>query len=166
MQKGFTLLEVLVVMVIIGVTAGGVVLASGAVEDRRIERVGDRIVMDLQHARDRAALTGEPLAFETAAEGYRFLHRRWIDEGRAVEWVPLDDGLLGERQWPGRDLQFRLEIADREEAARRTGDGDRLLVPGIRAMPEFRVVIERGGVDAGWQVRRDDDGGVRLERGG
>lgn len=73
--RGFTLLELLVVLVIAGITIG---LASfQAMPDQRqvLQGEAQRIALLLQLARDEAILRNTPIAFEAETGGYRFLLR-------------------------------------------------------------------------------------------
>ena len=70
--RGFTLLEMLVVVVIIGIVMGAVVV---------------------QAAHDEARLRSQPIVWEATPEGYRFL----IREHDA--WQPLRDDVLRAGQW-------------------------------------------------------------------
>lgn len=91
---GFTLLELLVVMVIVGITLG--MVAFNAMPDSRqaLQNDAQRIALLLQLARDEAIVRNRPIAFEADTARYRFLLR----EGNA--WLALaQDDLLREREF-------------------------------------------------------------------
>ncbi|MCG6932637.1 MAG: GspH/FimT family pseudopilin [Gallionella sp.] len=92
--QGFTLLELLVVMVIVGITLGAVSLNAMPSEHQVLQDDAQRIALLLQSARDEAILRDRPIAFEADTDRYRFL----IFENN--EWQPLKhDDLLRERKF-------------------------------------------------------------------
>ena len=89
---GFTLLELLVVMVIAGVMLGVVSFNAMPSAHQALENEAKRIALLLQLARDEAIVRNGPVAFEADAEKYRFLQRT------NNNWTPLtNDDLLRER---------------------------------------------------------------------
>lgn len=92
---GFTLLEILVVIVMIGVLATTVTLSLAPDNHRRLQDEAWRFARVLESASEQAG-EGDPLALQWAPAGYRFL--RQGDDGR---WLPLEhDEVLAERRWP------------------------------------------------------------------
>jgi general secretion pathway protein H len=90
--RGFTLLEILVVTVIIGVMATFAVLSIGsrALEDR-LDTEARRLQELITLAADEATLQGTDLGFVQTLEGYTFLVLR---DGK---WVEAEDGPLRAR---------------------------------------------------------------------
>jgi general secretion pathway protein H len=70
---GFTLLELLVVLVILGVAAGVVSLSVAPGEERLVEREAQRLAMLFRLAQDEARVGGRPVSWEADVRGYRFL---------------------------------------------------------------------------------------------
>jgi general secretion pathway protein H len=93
-QRGFTLLELLVVLVIAGITLGMVSFNAMPSPQQALENEAQRIALLLQLARDEAIVRDRPIAFEADAEGYRFLQR----EEKSWQALQADD-LLRPRQF-------------------------------------------------------------------
>jgi general secretion pathway protein H len=95
---GFTLLELLVVLVILGVAAGLVVLQLGGDERATAEREARRLAGALEHAAAAAQWRSEVLGISADGDGYRFWRRS--DDDR---WLALtgDDVLAAHRLPPG-----------------------------------------------------------------
>jgi general secretion pathway protein H len=93
-SRGFTLLELLVVMVIVGITLGMVSLNAIPDERQVLQNDAQRIALLLQLARDEAIVRNRPIAFEAEADRYRFMLR---DE---KTWQALQqDEMLREREF-------------------------------------------------------------------
>jgi len=72
---GFTLLELLVVLVIAGLTLGMISFNAIPSERQVLQKETQRIAILLQLARDEAIVRNRPIAFEADDQGYRFLMR-------------------------------------------------------------------------------------------
>ncbi|MBW8191260.1 type II secretion system minor pseudopilin GspH [Neiella marina] len=78
-NQGFTLLEVLVVVMIIAFVSGGMVMAlSGSGPEPLLQREAARFRVVMQLAADRAMLTSEELGLRVTDTGYDFV--RWEQE--------------------------------------------------------------------------------------
>lgn len=91
-RAGFTLVELLMTVAIIGLAAGAVVLS---VPDPRpsVAEDAERFAARLSRAREEAVLTNRPVAVETTAAGYDF------SSFDGAEWSPLTDGPFGPEPW-------------------------------------------------------------------
>lgn len=119
-RAGFTLVELLMVVAILGLAAGAVVLA---VPDPRpaVGAEAERFAARLSRARDEAVLSNRPVAVEVTAAGYDFT----TFDGRA--WTPLSDGPFGAEAWqagtvpdPREDARFVFDPTGVAEPLRLT----------------------------------------------
>lgn len=143
--RGFTLIELMVVVVIIGVILTFAVLAigDGGLRDK-VELEARRLTALLDLAGDEAILNGRELGLYLEQDGYRFL--LLTPDG----WRPPDDNLLRARQLPPglalglvlEGLPVELEPPPKDKALKPhlflTSSGER--------MPPFEVQV--GPADA------------------
>ena len=71
--RGFTVIELLVVIVILGIVAGMVTLSVAPSEQRRLTEELDRLAALFRLAHDEARISGRAITWEAGADGYRFL---------------------------------------------------------------------------------------------
>lgn len=98
--KGFTLLEMLVVLVVMAIGMSAVALAFRPDARRPLALEAERLALLLEQAREESQLSGTSLAWEWHAGGYAFVRRDLTDNG--PEWLPVvDDDIYRARTLPG-----------------------------------------------------------------
>ena len=107
-RRGFTLLELLVVLLIMGLFAG-LVAAISHPDERALLRVeAERLAQLLDLAAVEARLSGSPIAWTAEASRYRFW--RWRDDAGWSE--ARDDSLRARSLPPGMAIsELRIEAA-------------------------------------------------------
>jgi general secretion pathway protein H len=106
-QRGFTLLELLVVMVIAGIILGMVSFKAMPDDRQVLQQDAQRIALLLQVARDEAIVRNRPIAFEADANRYRFLIRE------EQSWQVLNqDEMLRERDFKRSPVSFAITPAN------------------------------------------------------
>jgi type II secretion system protein H len=104
--RGFTLIEVMVVMVIIGVMAGMAVGLMRPDPGRAAEAEAWRLARLTERLGREAEMTGQVLALSWTADGYEFTRRD--DDGN---WAPLDSDNVFEP----RRFEAGMRLADSGE---------------------------------------------------
>jgi general secretion pathway protein H len=146
--NGFTLVEILVVVLLLGVTVAFVAVNLGS-DDREILRgEAARLAMGLEQAQDEVVMTGVALAWRGGADGYQFV-RRGADGG----WTSLD----GEDAFPPRRLALPVRLVDVEVGGVKVAAGALVVLsPSALAAP-VRIVLEanseRAAVEVGATTR-------------
>ncbi|PKP97555.1 MAG: type II secretion system protein GspH [Alphaproteobacteria bacterium HGW-Alphaproteobacteria-15] len=104
-ERGMTLIEMLIVLVIIGIAAGGVALGVGAATRApSVETEARRLALRLQAAADDAMLGDRIIAFTVQPNGYGF-----AAVSRDGAMVPLGDALAFHRL-PG-GIVVKIDVA-------------------------------------------------------
>lgn len=164
-SAGFTLLEIMVVVVIVGIVAASAVLAVSARGfDRELDREGRRLAALIELASEEAVLQGREMGLEFFRDSYRF-HVYEPLEGR---WTALDgDHQLRSRSLPeGLDLLLELEGRRAELfAAPRDAARPQVLLLSSGEVTPFALELLRPA-RARLHLRSDGRGRLELEREG
>ena len=141
-RAGFTLVELLMTVAIIGLAAGAVVLSM---PDPRpaVGAEAERLAARLSSARDEAILSNRAVAVETTGAGYAF------STFDGLHWTPLTEGPFGPETW-----QEGTVLVGLTEPSRITFDPAGMADPAVLTLArEGRAM--RVTVDGAGQVRVD-----------
>ena len=146
---GFTLIEMLVVVVIIAIISLGIVLSLSVVgRDRELEKESDRLLALFTYAREQAELQTREYGVMFQEDGYEFLS---YDVHRAAWRSVLGDDALAARRLPD-GLGVRLSVEARPVVLRRPKDA---------ADKTPQVMIFSNGDLTSFVATLERDGGVR-----
>lgn len=162
---GFTLLELLLVLVVVGVLAGTVIAAFPNVgHQRQVQAEAQRLALAFELARGEALRRNELWGLAVEERGYAF--HRYDADGN---WLQVDRRPLA--PWAAEhgislaiERSGALAAAQPGSVARRRGPQDAVpdvaIHPGGEATP-FAVTVAGAGSDQAWVVR--SDGFARAE---
>ncbi len=161
---GFTLLELLLVLVVVGVLAGTVIAAFPNVgHQRQVQAEAQRLALAFELARGEALRRNELWGLAVDERGYAF-HRYDVDGN----WLQVDRRPLA--PWSAEHgISLAIEPSEPRAVqpgsiARRRGPQDAVpdiaIHPGGEATP-FAVTVAGAGSDQAWVVR--SDGFARAE---
>lgn len=151
LPRGFTLLELLVVMVIAGITLGMVSFNAAPSERQILQNDAQRIALLLQLARDEAIVRNRPIAFEAEADRYRFLLRE-----EKVWQVLTKDDLLREREFKRTPVSVSISPPS-------AGDATKLRIIFGREPVDKPFVLTLSIADAHVAIRADGIGHFVVE---
>ncbi len=157
--RGFTLLELLVVILIIGIIIGFASLSVGQHASRTLQDEARRIHSLLRLAADESVLQGRELAMQFSPEGYRFMT---LD---GADWVPVEeDRLFREREFPA-DLSLDLSLEGVDVDLLDTENPPRIFILSSAEMTPFELIL---GNDEGetYTLQGDFTGKLTLARTG
>jgi len=166
---GFTLIELMVVVVIIGVVIAATLLSLGATgRDSQLEQERDRLAALIDYVRERAGLQTVEYGLRCEVGDYRFT----MYDSRTAKWVedPLDETLRARTLPPGLEMQLSVEdrpivLQARKDAAR--SDAPQDLTPQVMLyssgdLTSFKLTLLRTGVGRNATLTGTADGQVQV----
>ena len=161
--RGFTLIEILVVVVIVGLLAVGAVLAIGTSQrDDALETEAQRLEALITYGREHAELTTHEFGLRCEGDRYAFLA---FDLRRGLWRAAEEDPILRARVLPV-GLRIRLRIEGREVLLRPPKDTEPLL-PQVMLFSNgdvtpFELTLGRDASPLQAMIASDEDGVVKL----
>ena len=106
-QRGFTLLEMMVVLLIAGLLLAVVGLAPTRNRTTDLSEEAQRLAEMFESALDEAQVRSAEIAWQPVGGGYRFLVR-----AANGNWQPLADSVLGAHRWQAEVTGVSIRYAD------------------------------------------------------
>nr|WP_276560474.1 type II secretion system minor pseudopilin GspH [Aeromonas salmonicida] len=170
-QAGFTLLEVLLVAMLMGLVATAVTLSMGGARgDRELDKQARRFMATLQQAQEYSVMDGRLVGLRIEANGWQFMQRQAKDR----KWQALTgDKILGQVQLPDTMLlaielegfSWRTESDEKTERGRdeKERTPQVLIFPGGELSP-FVLTLTQQDEDVRYlrTVKADEFGRLRL----
>ncbi|RXU58558.1 type II secretion system protein GspH [Pseudomonas protegens] len=144
-QRGFTLIELMVVLVIIGIASAAVGLSIKPDPLQQVRKDAERLAQLLQVAQAEVRADGRPITWRATAKGFAFSRR--AESGSGIDDL-RGDPLLRPRAWETPGLQVRIE------------PGPRLILNAEWITPPLRLVLSDGRHSLG--VERNATGQLRV----
>jgi general secretion pathway protein H len=188
-SRGFTLLEIMVVIVIVGIMATVAMISMGVLgRDRDMQDQAERIWAVINQVREECELQGFDVGLRVGTNNYDFLR---FDARRQL-WLPIvDDDLLSARElspglrvrlWlEGREVVLKERLGPETTAANEKATGadnkedkdakdkkkeapPQIMILSSGDVNSFDLQFEREGGDERWHVFVQPDSSVAAER--
>jgi general secretion pathway protein H len=145
-SSGFTLIEMLVVVVIIGIVCTGIILSVNlAGRDNELQKEGDRLEALMKYAREQADLQTRDFGILFRDDGYEFLT---YDVRRQAWRDVFEDDALHDRNLP-EGLGIKLTVEKRPIVLTKPKDdtdkSPQVIIFANGDLTDFQVTVEREG---------------------
>jgi len=166
--RGFTLIEIMVVLVVVGILVSLFTLSMGSLtedEDREHMR---RLEALLGLALEEASIQGREIGLRFYQHGYEFSAREWRenkDGSLEVYWAPLQDDLLRPR-FTGDELSFDIELDGNQITLLFEADSEKAYRPHVEinsdgfVEPPFVALLRPAFSNRGVALSVTEDGTV------
>lgn len=157
-QQGFTLLELLTVMFIIGIIVSFAGLSVGQNTSRLVQDEAERLHGLIRLASEEAVLQGRELALQFNTDSYGFLFLR------GEEWQPMtDDAMLRERPLP-EVVRLELLLEGVAVALDNEENPPRIIILSSGELTPFELSLRSDEGDY-YRIAGSVDGKLDLQRG-
>ena len=161
---GFTLIEIMVVVFIIGlITAAAVITFGGEQRDTELDREAERLDALFDYVREQAELQTRDYGFRVNNVGYSFvvfdvLQNQWrtADEDDALRQREFPEGLEPQVVVDGRRIVLDQKKRDLEEFK------PQIMIFANGDLTSFEISLRREGGGAGARIYTDEQLAVRL----
>ena len=133
-QAGFTLLEILVVLILLGIILSVAVLSTGGGKERELEQEVQRMVRLIELAKEEAVLNRIELAIKFSPNAYEFLRQE------NDNWLPYTDHRLFAPRSLGEEYELRL-LQDGISVSLQEKDAGRILLLSSGEMTPFELYL-------------------------
>ncbi|MCL5041383.1 MAG: prepilin-type N-terminal cleavage/methylation domain-containing protein [Gammaproteobacteria bacterium] len=162
-NHGFTILELLVVLLLLGIIVSMATLAVGDGADRKLRSETERLVGMLRLVRDEQMITGGgERALGLRPDGYSLLELVILDDATR-EWQPVQDQQLQPRVFEQGLLEVVLEQEGRRRPLSQTGSWEPLIRLGNTGeMTPSQIILQVPGRDLRQVIDISLDGQVEV----
>jgi general secretion pathway protein H len=165
-EAGFTLLELLVVIVIIGIMTSMAVISVNVLGgDHEMQQEAERLQAILLQTREDAIMQSRDLGLRLDETGFEFLEY----DGRTERWVAVEnDPLLRARELPdGLRMALRVEdrnvqLKPRQPATERDPISPQVVLQAAGELVPFDITLSRDGTDQKRRVSGTLEGKIEV----
>ena len=159
--RGFTLIEIMVVVLIIGVMSAGLLLSVSLTgRDRELEKESDRLLALINYAREQAELQTREYGIIFQDDHYEFVS---YDVHRQIWRTVFEDDALQLRRLP-YGLDVKLKIETRPVVLKKPTDAKdktpQVMIFSSGDLTQFEVTLEREEGIRSVTIAEDDKGNV------
>ncbi len=156
-NEGYTLLELLVVLVIISIVAGMAVLTIGHNDNKELQAFTQSLAQSLTLAEEQALLQPTTLGLAFTPSSFRFYEHR--QSRSQMAWEPLSGPEMGQHAIPA-DIQVSLQIAQARAGLPPKGNTPSILISTNGSLTPFVILIGKKNKRPRYQVIGRADGSI------
>lgn len=159
--RGFTLIEILVVMFIVSIITGVAMLSIGRNDNKKIETFANELTQLLTLAEEQAILQPSVLGLSLSEHSLQFSSYRQEASQKKQSWTPLQDKILGHHPIPN-GIQVGLEIGEIKTSALQgtVKNHPQIIISTSGDVTPFTIYVGKRGEKPLYAIRGDADGNV------
>lgn len=155
-MKGFTLIEVLVVLFIISIVTAIALLTIGNNEQREVKQFAEELTQILTLAEEQAMLQPTVLGLALNQDSFHFASYQLEADKKKNYWKPLHDNLLGKHRIPS-DIEVNIKMGKESGLPNHE---PQIIISTNGDLTPFTIYVGKQGEKPLYEIKGDADGHV------
>lgn len=162
-SKGYTLIEILIVLFIVSIVTSMAFVTIGGNENRRLESFANELTQMLTLAEEQAMLQPSVLGLSVNEQALQFASYETQEEEKKKSWVPLTDKLLGHHRIP-KGVELAIEVGDKRtssmDAKKDEKNNPQIIISTNGDVTPFTIYVGKPGEKPRYIIKGHADGSV------
>ena len=164
-DKGYTLIEILIVLFIISIITTVALLSIGRNENKQLESFTNEFIQTLTLAEEQAMLQPTVLGLSLDKQSFHFASlQASIGNNNKTNWEPLNDTLLGKHSIP-KNIQISVEVGDKHNSStdnetKEISNNPQIIISTNGDITPFTIYIGKTGEKPRYAIKGDADGHI------
>lgn len=159
---GYTLIEILVVMLIISIVTSVALLSIGRNSSRQLEAQAAELTQLISLAQEQAMLQPAVLGLSLSGHEYHFMSLQQAAAGKKHAWVPVTDEALRKHVLPG-DISIELTVKGSLAEHEKSGVPQIIISPNGDITP-FSIYLGRDGGSTRYVITGEANGNLANKK--
>jgi len=160
--SGFTLIEILIVMLIISIVAGIAVLSIGRSSYQTMNKFQSELVELLQFAQEEAILKSTVIMLTIEEDGLQFYHYQ-TNQTNEKKWIPSDDKILNRKPIP-KEVVIQVKILSNQSESEDEDEDEKehsqIIFSSNGSVTPFQLYIGKLGEKPRYFITMTEDGDI------
>jgi general secretion pathway protein H len=158
-QRGYTLIEILVVLFIISIVTSVALLSIGRNQNKQVEAVANELAQMLSLAEEQAMLQPAVLGLAVNEHRFGFYSLQPVTEKKKDQWLALKDNVLGAHTVPD-NIALSITAQGQQEVAPNT---PQIIISTNGDITPFSIYIGKKGEKPLYVVSAAADGSISKQ---
>ena len=165
---GFTLIEIMVVIAIMGIMLGLGLIAfgDGGLSDK-LEQESQRLYGLIKLAQEESILQSKEIALELEADGYVFKEAEFDEKKAKYNWVPIAGDKLFRKRSLTAGIELDLNVEDTSLELSDENDNDtpiRIFILSSGELTPFDLTLKINDLEQHYTIMGSEIGELKIER--
>ena len=160
-SKGFTLVEILVVLFIISIVTSVAMLSIGRNDNKRMETFANELTQIMTLAEEQAMLQPTVLGVSLNGHTIQFTRLQAAQDGKKSQWLPLQEAALNKHVIPD-DIQVGIKVGSARTLASRSDESalPQIIISTNGDVTPFTIYVGKKGQKPLYAVTGEADGTI------
>jgi general secretion pathway protein H len=158
-NAGYTLIEILIVLFILGIVTSVALLSINQNDNKRMESFANEITQIMTLAEEQAMLEPNVLGLSITEHAFQFASLQPGKGSKKNSWLPLEDVILGKHHIP-RNIQIAIAVGGTPLNVDNLGGDPQIIISMNGDITPFTIYVSKKGEKPRYAIIGDGDGNV------